>query len=309
MIKLDDYKAYPFLIEKTDLFFKLDPENTLVRAKLRVKRVEQHICNMWLDGEDLELKTIAINGKTLNKDAYQLNKNGLRLINVPANFELEIETLIHPIHNTRLEGLYFTENIFCTQCEANSFRRITFYPDRPDCLSLWSVTIEADKKHASTLLSNGNPIHSERDQHDQDGSIINAHWDDPFYKPAYLFALVAGHFSCLNDHFKTNDGRDIKLGIYCEVEKTNLARFAMSALKEAMQWDQERFNLTCDLDVYNIVAIHNFNMGAMENKGLNVFNAKYVLIDHKTATDQELSDVRSVIGHEYFHNWSLHIDS
>ncbi|MEM7072918.1 MAG: aminopeptidase N, partial [Pseudomonadota bacterium] len=297
---LKDYQPYPFSVSETKIEFKLDPVATTVSSKLVIKRLDEKARSIWLDGEELDLKSIAINGQPVAQYAMRHEPGGLWLDDVPDSFVLEIVTQINPSANTRLEGLYYTEGLFCTQCEANGFRRITFYPDRPDLMSLWHVSIEADARESPALLSNGNPgeaLKTEDGRH-------RISWHDPYPKPAYLFALVAGDLACLPGQFTTMEGRTVKLAIYTEHGEAGRAHHAMQCLKDAMKWDEQRFGLACDLDHYSIVATAHFNMGAMENKGLNIFNSRYVLVDHETATDREFSDVHSVIGHEYFHNWT-----
>ncbi len=311
LIKLADYAPYPFKIIHTQLLFELDPARTIVEATLQVQRTDSTHNDMWLDGEELDLQSIKLNATELTPDQYVLSKHGILIKNVPSTFKLETIVAISPNQNTRLEGLYYADGIFCTQCEANGFRRITFYPDRPDCLSKWNVSITAPKNQYPVLLSNGNRIssndgHHSLAQNSQQANDLLHHvcWQDPFYKPAYLFALAGGKFDHLEDQFMTMDGRNVTLGIYCDPGTSERAHHAMQSLKDAMRWDEKRFGLSCDLDMYNIVATNSFNMGAMENKGLNIFNAKYVLVDHQSATDRAFDLVSSIIAHEYFHNWT-----
>jgi aminopeptidase N len=272
----------------------LDNE-TIVSTKIHFyknpKSQQQHN-NVFLDGVDLELISITINNK---KPKYELKKQGLQLYNLDDDFILEIVNRIHPENNTSLNGLYKSSGNFCTQCEAHGFRQITYYLDRPDVLSIFSVNITADKNKYPVLLSNGNLINT---------SNTGVAWYDPTPKPCYLFALVAGDFAVLESEYTTLSGKEVELKIY--VEKHNIAKtkFAMEALKRSFAWDEKRFNLEYDLDIYMIVAVDDFNMGAMENKGLNIFNSTFVLADPTTATDADFINIEAVIGHEYFHNWT-----
>ncbi|MGI0152169.1 aminopeptidase N [Pseudidiomarina sp. WS423] len=295
-----DYRAPDFSISTVELTFYLDPHHTRVHNRMQVhpQRQQQPLC---LDGEQLKLLEVSINGELLDANDYQLDAQQLVLTKVPEQaFELEVVTEIDPANNTALEGLYQTNGSFCTQCEAEGFRRITYYLDRPDVLAIFTTTIYADQQQYPYLLSNGNPQASGTTAAGQQWVT----WHDPFPKPAYLFALVAGNFELLEDHFTTRSGKQVLLQLF--VDPGNLARahYAMQALKNSMAWDEQRFGLEYDLDIYMIVAVDFFNMGAMENKGLNVFNSRYVLADAATATDQDFLNVESVIGHEYFHNWT-----
>ncbi|RUO73927.1 aminopeptidase N [Pseudidiomarina sediminum] len=291
------YRAPVFTIDTVDLHLKLDEQATEVTATLTVRRLAEG--PLVLDGEQLELVSVQVNGVVLSPADYQLSERQLQLNNCPDVAEVVIVNRINPSANSALEGLYKSGGAFCTQCEAEGFRRITYYLDRPDVLAVFTTTIEADARYTS-LLSNGNL--------EAEGALDNgrhfAKWHDPHPKPAYLFALVAGDFDRLEDHFTTMEGREVLLELF--VDKGNLSRahYAMGALKRAMKWDEERFGLAYDLDRYMIVAVDFFNMGAMENKGLNIFNSKYVLADQQSATDWDFIHVESVIGHEYFHNWT-----
>ncbi len=293
-----DYRTPAFTIDTVDLDFHLHDSTTRVVAVMRVRRLSAG--PLELDGEQLQLRRIAIDGSELATADYELTATQLRMADVPDNFELTIETEINPSANSALEGLYKSGGAFCTQCEAEGFRRITYYLDRPDVLAIFTTTVRADAETYPYLLSNGNL--------QRKGTLDNgehfATWHDPHPKPAYLFALVAGDFDRLHDHYTTMEGREVLLELF--VDKGNLARagYAMQSLKKAMKWDEERFGLAYDLDRYMIVAVDFFNMGAMENKGLNIFNSKYVLADTATATDWDFIHVESVIGHEYFHNWT-----
>lgn len=296
--RLADYQAPNFLINKTDLTFELDPNATIVTACLSFQR--QAPGALILDGQNLKLLSLKLDGKELNIHQYALTENTLEITDLAETGVLEIITEINPEQNSALEGLYLAEGIYCTQCEAEGFRRITYYLDRPDVLAIFNTRIIADRDVLPYMLSNGNKI---SESHLADGRVAVS-WHDPFPKPAYLFALVAGDFDCLADHYTTLSGRNVLLECYVKKGDLQRSHFAMAALKRAMRWDEERFGLEYDLDRYMIVAVDFFNMGAMENKGLNVFNSKYVLADDKTATDQDFFNIESIIGHEYFHNWT-----
>ncbi len=296
-----DYLAPNYWVKSVDLAFLVEPEHTLVKARIRMEKNELAQGNeVFLDGVDLELKSIQIDGTELADNSYELSDNGLLLTNVPHDFELKTTVKIYPAKNTALEGLYQSGQFFLTQCEAEGFRKITYYLDRPDVLAPFMVTIVADKLKYPLLLSNGNPLSAG----DLGGGKHYAKWMDPHPKPSYLFALVAGELDVLSDGFQTSEGRDVKLNIYTETKNLDACDFAMQSLKKAMKWDEQRFGLAYDLDVYNVVATDDFNMGAMENKGLNIFNSKYVLAKPDTASDQDFIHVEAVIGHEYFHNWT-----
>lgn len=295
-----DYQEPEFTITDVDLTFDLHPTETRVKSVLKVVRQGEHEKPLVLDGEQLTLLSIKVDGEEVAEDLYQHDEHSLTLKTPHNSFTLEIENRVNPTANEALEGLYFAENTFCTQCEAEGFRRITFYLDRPDVLAKFTTTVIADKSDFPYLLSNGNRIkHLEL----ENGKHL-ATWQDPFPKPCYLFALVAGDFDILRDEFTTREGRTVDLELFVDKGNLDRADHAMLSLKNAMKWDEERFDLVYDLDIYMVVAVDFFNMGAMENKGLNVFNAKYVLANPKTATDQDFLNVESVIGHEYFHNWT-----
>src|SRR5690606_22738073 len=304
VFRLEDYKPSDYLITHTDLLFRLDPTATLVTAKLSVKRRDGVAANapVVLDGDGLVLESLSINGTPVSDDGYKATPDSLEISGLPqeASFELEIVTRISPVTNKALMGLYQSSGNYCTQCEAEGFRRITYFLDRPDNLSTFTVRIEAKKSEAPVLLSNGNPV----EQGSLDSEWHYAVWHDPFPKPSYLFALVAGDLGSIHDTFTTSSGREVALGIYVEHGKEPLAAYAMDALKRSMRWDEERFGCEYDLSVFNIVAVSDFNMGAMENKGLNVFNDKYVLADPETATDADYANIEAIIAHEYFHNWT-----
>ncbi len=300
---LKDYQAPHYFIDEVQLKFVLVDSETKVFSKLLI-RVNPEFFDkklpLILNGEHLSLKHIALDGNTLSQDAYELTEHALTIWDVPHQFILSIETAIKPQENTALSGLYCSHGMYCTQCEAQGFRRITYYIDRPDVLSTFTVMIEADKNRYPVLLSNGNCTAK--------GDLANGRhwveWHDPFKKPAYLFALVAGNLACVKDVFTTHTGRQIELHIYVESGNEDRIIHAMKSLKEAMQWDEQAYGREYDLNVYMIVAVKDFNMGAMENKGLNIFNAKYILANPQTATDHDYQYIQHVIGHEYFHNWS-----
>lgn len=293
-----DYQAPDFTITDIDLDFALSPELTTVTARSRVVQKRAGATRLSLDGEALRLLAITIDDQPWQD--YQITDGGLIINQVPREFTLTIVNEIKPIDNTALEGLYVSGNALCTQCEAEGFRHITYYLDRPDVLARFSTRITADFAHYPHLLSNGNRI----GQGQLEDGRHWVQWQDPFPKPCYLFALVAGDFDILQDEFTTGSGRHVDLAIY--VDKGNLDRtsWAMTSLKNAMRWDETRFGLEYDLDIFMIVAVDFFNMGAMENKGLNIFNSKYVLAKPDTATDSDYLGIESVIGHEYFHNWT-----
>ena len=294
---LKDYKAPDFLIDHTELTFDLQPLSTKVSSLLTLTRVGDKKAPLVLDGIDLRLLSLSID--TVDITDYEIIGEQLIINNLPDSCQLSIVTEISPETNTSLEGLYLSGGAYCTQCEAQGFRKITYYMDRPDVLATFDVTIIADKKYLQ-LLSNGNQVDSGETQ---DGRHF-VKWQDPFKKPSYLFALVAGDFDVLKDTYTTKSGKDVELALF--VDKGNLSKtpHAIASLKKAMQWDEERFNLEYDLDIYMIVAVDFFNMGAMENKGLNVFNSKCVLANQETATDKDYHTIESIVGHEYFHNWT-----
>jgi aminopeptidase N len=264
---------------------------------MTINRTDESNADLALDGVDLTLISLMVDDKAY--DDYTLEDEKLIIHNLPESFILKIENHIDPQTNTSLEGLYLSGGAYCTQCEAEGFRKITYYLDRPDVLASFDVTIIADKKYTH-LLSNGNQIESGN----LDDGRHFVKWQDPFKKPSYLFALVAGDFDVLRDHYTTQSGRKVELALF--VDKGNLSKtpHAMTSLKKSMQWDEERFNLEYDLDIYMIVAVDFFNMGAMENKGLNIFNSKCVLANQETATDKDYHTIESIVGHEYFHNWT-----
>ncbi len=300
-VRLADYRAPDFAIHSVDLDFRLDPHATRVTARLAMQPTNPD-APLVLDGDELNLVSVAIDGVALGPDRYAATPEKLTIASVPRQpFTLEIVTEIDPTANTKLMGLYRTSGTWCTQCEAEGFRRITYFLDRPDVLAVYTTHIEAAKDAAPVLLANGNLT--------QTGDIAgsNRHyavWHDPFPKPSYLFALVAGDLGVLTDSFTTMSGRKVALAIYCEHGKEARCTWAMDSLKRSMRWDETAFGREYDLDMFNIVAVSDFNMGAMENKGLNVFNDKYVLADPETATDSDYGGIEGVIAHEYFHNWT-----
>jgi len=296
-----DYREPDFYVDRTELEVFLGAEETIVASCLTMRRSESaNGAFLDLDGEDLELLEVRLDGQVLGSDSYRQDDSGLHLGAVPDSFQLQTRVRLKPQENTQLSGLYSSNGVFCTQCEAEGFRRITFYPDRPDVMSTFRVRIEGPKELVPVLLSNGNLS----EQGNLDGGRHFAIWEDPYPKPSYLFALVAGNLGVLRDHFTTSEGREVSLNIWSEHRNVDQLEHAMQALKQAMAWDQERFGLAYDLDIYNVVAVEDFNMGAMENKGLNVFNTAYVLAAPETATDQDYQGITGVIGHEYFHNWT-----
>ncbi len=302
-VRLHDYRPPDWLIETVDLEVSLDPSATKVRAKLKLKpNVAGTPAPLVLDGEDLTLTALALDGKALAQEHYVATPDRLTIAQPPNRpFELTIETTVDPTGNTQLMGLYRAGATYCTQCEAEGFRRITYFLDRPDVMAVYTTRIEADKKEAAVLLSNGNLI-AQGDAPDAGRHF--AVWHDPFPKPSYLFALVGGNLGRVEDTFTTMSGRKVKLVIYVEPGKEDRVAYAMDSLKRAMRWDEQAFGREYDLDIFMIVAVSAFNMGAMENKGLNIFNDKYVLASPATATDLDFAHIEAVIAHEYFHNWT-----
>ncbi|MEO0883239.1 MAG: aminopeptidase N [Pseudomonadota bacterium] len=300
-VRLEDYKPYPFDIEQVALRFELDPDATRVTTRMVVRRKEGHAGEAFeLDGEDLTLKAIGLNGEGLSAADYTVGETGLVLTSVPDAFELETVVEIAPVKNTTLSGLYISGGRFCTQCEATGFRRITYWPDRPDVMSRYSVEIVADREAYPILLSNGSPAGTE----DLSEGRHLARWDDPHRKPSYLFALCAGDYDIYRDTFTTMNGRAVDLAIHVDKGEADKAAWAMDCLKRSMTWDEDVFGREYDLDVFNIVAVRDFNFGAMENKGLNIFNSAYVLADEASATDADFEAIESIVAHEYFHNWT-----
>jgi aminopeptidase N len=305
-IRLEDYKPSPWLIETVALDVSLEATHTRVRSRLKVKPnplAPDPRAALVLDGELMELDSVKLDGKPLGRGDYELTPSALILPKPPrgTSFALEIVTYVNPEANKALTGLYRSRGIYCTQCEAEGFRRITYFLDRPDVLSTYSTRIEAAIDEASVLLGNGNPI--ERGTLDR-GRRHYAVWKDPHPKPCYLFALVGGNLGSIASTFRTMSGREVDLRIYVEPGKEERAHWAMDSLKRSMRWDERRFGREYDLDVFNIVAVSDFNMGAMENKGLNVFNDRLILASAETATDTGYEAIESVVAHEYFHNWT-----
>ncbi len=297
-IYLEQYQAPDFLIDTVDLEFKLEETQTTVTASIVF--IKQAEAPLVLNGQELVLKSVKLDGQALTDEQYSCDQDSLSIERVPDRFELEVITAIKPHENLSLEGLYQSSGNYCTQCEAEGFRKITYFLDRPDVMATYTVTIIADRDLYPVMLSNGNLI----DQGLLDNNQHWVKWHDPFKKPSYLFALVAGQLRFIEDTYQAMDGRDICLRIYVEPENIDKCAHAMQSLKKAMKWDEDKFGLVYDLDIYMIVAVNDFNMGAMENKGLNVFNSKYVLASPETATDMDYDGIESVIAHEYFHNWT-----
>src|SRR5208283_1980814 len=303
-VRLCDYMPPDFLIDSVALDISLHKTQTRVRAKLALRRNPKGRPDapLTLDGDGLAPRRVALDGRELAPQDYEATPESLTLRAVPpAPFALEIETLVDPTANTQLSGLYRSGSAYCTQCEAEGFRRITYFLDRPDVLSVYTTRIEADRAEAPVLLSNGN---LESKGNSETAGRHWAVWTDPHKKPCYLFALVAGDLAHISDSFVTASGRKVDLAIYTEHGREERAHYAMDSLKRAMAWDETVYGREYDLDVFNIVAVSDFNMGAMENKGLNVFNDKYVLASQETATDDDYANIEGVIAHEYFHNWT-----
>ena len=298
-----DYTPYDYLVESVDLRFELGEETTLVHSRLNMRENYDRATGprpLVLDGHRFLLLSLKIDGRMLDPEEYIFAAGHLTISEVPASFILEATTELRPQDNTFLEGLYRSDGMFCTQCEAEGFRAITCFPDRPDVLAIYTTTIVADSHRCPVLLSNGNPVES--------GELPDgrhyAVWHDPYKKPSYLFALVAGDLACLEEHYTTCSGREVALRIYVQERNREKCGHALRSLQRAMRWDEENFGREYDLDIYMIVAVDDFNMGAMENKGLNVFNSRYVLASPATATDEDFTAIEEVIGHEYFHNWT-----
>ena len=297
-----DYRPYPWNLKRAALSFQIGAEETRVRATLdfEARDPANPAGNIVLDGCDLELRSISLNGNPLGEDRYRVDGEQMTIDTADECVRLETEVVIRPWENTALEGLYGSGAFLLTQCEAEGFRKITWFPDRPDVMTVFEVTIEADRARFPVLLSNGNAIASGSDEEGRHW----VRWADPFPKPSYLFALVAGDLACVEDRFLTRSGREVAIRFYVEAEPAGRCGHAVESLIKAMQWDEERFGLEYDLDVYHVVATNDFNMGAMENKSLNIFNSLYVLASPETATDANYQGIESVIGHEYFHNWT-----
>ncbi len=296
-----DYQQPDYWLSHVDLDFDISTQLTRVKSRLQfASNSATSGRELVLDGKQLKTLSIRLDGRLLEAHEYSVSGEQMRLNNLPSQFTLEFEVEICPASNTALEGLYQSADFLLTQCEAEGFRKITWYPDRPDVMAVFTVTISADKQLFPVLLSNGNPVSSEA----LDNGRQRVVWHDPYPKPAYLFALVAGDLEYIEDHFITSSGRKVTLRVYVEKENIDRCDYAMQSLIKSMRWDEQTYGLEYDLDHYNIVATNDFTMGAMENKGLNVFNTKYVLASSETATDADFQAVEGVIGHEYFHNWT-----
>src|SRR6266849_1958351 len=302
--RLADYRPPDFVVDTVDLVFDLGEADTRVASHVTLRRnptAADPGAALRLDGDEIELVALALDGRLLAPADYRREADGgLVVPEVPDSFALDIETRINPERNTALSGLYISGGNFCTQCEPEGFRRITYFLDRPDVMARYTVTIRADKARFPVLLSNGNPAGG--------GDLPDgrhwAKWIDPHPKPSYLFALVAGDLVPFEDRFTTGSGRVVPLAIWVRRGDEDKCGHAMASLKKAMRWDEEVFGFEYDLDVFNIVAVSDFNMGAMENKGLNIFNTRYVLAQPATATDTDYQNIETVIAHEYFHNWT-----
>ncbi len=300
-IRLADYAPPDYLIDRAELAFALDPKRTIVRSRLVLRRRPGAApAPLVLNGEAIELLSLSLDGQTLPAGAFARDDKTLTIAAPPEHFTLDIETACAPDANTALSGLYLSNGMFCTQCEAEGFRRITYFLDRPDVLARYRVRIEADRRTAPVLLSNGNPVETGG----LPGGRHFAVWDDPFPKPAYLFALVGGDLAAVEDSFTTRSGRNVALKIFVQKQNAGKCGYTLDSLKRAMRWDEDAFGREYDLDIFMIVAVDHFNFGAMENKGLNIFNAAYVLASPETATDADYEAIESIVAHEYFHNWS-----
>ena len=308
-IYLGDYTPSAFLIPTVELDVAIFDDYTRVTSRMTVRRnpaSADRKAPLVLDGEELALESVALDGRLLRESEYKLTAEHLTIPEVPGEFVLATVCRIKPRENTKLSGFYASKDGFVTQCEAQGFRRITFFIDRPDVMARYTTTLDADKARYPVLLANGNLVESGDELPTQAGNPARhwARWEDPFPKPSYLFAMVAARLDVLEDTFVTRSGKNARLAIYVEPGKLDQAGFAMQALKKAMKWDEDVFGLELDLDQYMIVAVGDFNMGAMENKGLNVFNTKYVLARPDTATDIDYQNIDAVVAHEYFHNWT-----
>ena len=295
-----DYQPYPFTLDAVALNVDLDETRTVVTSTLSFTARNAAPADLVLNAEDISLDALHLNGQPLSADAYELTPDQLVIAQLSGSFELRVQTTLDPAANSLFMGLYKSGSGFFTQCEAEGFRRITYFPDRPDVMSIYTVTLSADKEKYPYLLSNGNLVSST----DLPDGRHQAVWHDPFHKPSYLFALVAGDFDIREKTVKTHNGRDVLLQVYSDKGSRDKTEWALASLERSLVWDETRFGLELDLDRFMIVAVRDFNMGAMENKGLNIFNSGYVLADPDTATDANFSAVEAVIGHEYFHNWT-----
>ena len=298
-IALKDYRPPAYRISEVSLTFVLDPAATRVTSVMKLAR-SGAAEPLVLNGEHVQLVSVSVDGRPLAAGEYRADAETLTIDSLPENFTLEVVTEISPANNTALEGLYVSKGIFCTQCEAEGFRRITYFLDRPDVLAVYTTRIEASKREYPVLLSNGNLI----DSGDLPGGSHFAVWNDPFPKPCYLFALVAGDLGVLEDSYVRGSGKPVDLRIYVEHGNEPKVTYAMDSLKRAMRWDEEKYGREYDLDIFMIVAVSAFNFGAMENKGLNIFNDKLLLASPETATDDDYARIESVVAHEYFHNWT-----
>lgn len=304
IIRLEDYRPSDFLIDRVELDVRLHPTATRVTATMAIRPNPNGRSDapLVLDGDEVNLKALALDGRSLPGGEFEASSQGLTIAQPPRRpFTLSVETEIDPTANTKLMGLYRSGGNYCTQCEADGFRRITYFLDRPDVLAVYTTRIEAERAEAPVLLGNGNPVET--------GAIEGtsrhyAVWHDPHPKPAYLFALVGGRLGRVAKTFTTMSGREVRLAIYVEPGKEDRAGYALDALERSMRWDERVFGLEYDLDEFNVVAVSDFNMGAMENKGLNIFNDKYVLASPETATDADYANIEAIIAHEYFHNWT-----
>ena len=302
-IQLVDYRPPEFLVDEIALTFKLSEDKTIVHARYRCRNnpaLSGDGRTLQLQGEQIQLMDLSIDNEPVADEHLTVDDKSLSISEVPEKFVIDITTRINPEDNSSLSGLYLSSGMFCTQCEAEGFRRITYFPDRPDVLARFSTRIEAQKEKFPVLLSNGNLT----GQGLLEKGFHYAEWHDPFPKPSYLFALVAGDLVSLEDTYETCSGRNIDLQIYVQPRNGMKCSHAMESLKKSMKWDEDVFGLEYDLDQYMVVAVDDFNMGAMENKGLNIFNSKYVLALPESATDQDYLGIEGVIGHEYFHNWT-----
>ena len=296
-----DYTPPSFLVDSVELGFDLDPARTVVASRIRLRHNPASASrSIELHGEHIELVMVRLNGKVLKPSQYKLTASMLTIPKAPDDVTLDIETVLAPQDNTSLSGLYVSNHNFFTQCEAEGFRRITFFPDRPDVMAKYTVMLRADKDKYPVLLSNGNLI----EEGDLGDGRHYAKWEDPFKKPSYLFALVAARLVCQEERYTLKSGREVLLQVWVEDGNLDKTDYAMQSLKNSIRWDEERFGLELDLDRFMIVAVGDFNMGAMENKGLNIFNTKYVLANPRVATDVDYAGIEAVVGHEYFHNWT-----
>ena len=299
-VRLDEYEPYGWLLKRTRLRIELYDDRSIVESELQFRKSDPSKRSIQLNGSELKLTRIAMDGRELSNNEYSLDDSSLTIFDVPDECTVSIQNEIHPETNTTLLGLYQSGGLFCTQCEPESFRNITFYPDRPDVAAEFFTTIVADREKFPTLLSNGNLI----DERRIGDSRHSATWHDPFPKPSYLFACVAGDLATLEDSFETQSGKVVQLNIYSEPHNIDKCHWAMACLKKAMKWDEEKYGREYDLDRFMIVAVENFNFGAMENKGLNIFNVAVLLADPDIATDLDYWRIEGVVAHEYFHNWS-----